>query len=193
MAARGVREAAVGDALAVAAHVVDPAWEGERRQRRARRVLDVQRGVEPSNRPIMPGPRTVEEAETENDASDSRVAGTVAAIERELSVGDGLIRRYSDDAQGAVDGITGGEGALLACSFWLVDNLALLGRIDEARQLFGRLVSLSNDVGFLSQEYDPTVGRQTGNFPQALSHIALVNSAVLLSRVRGTRPHRGRS
>jgi GH15 family glucan-1,4-alpha-glucosidase len=115
-------------------------------------------------------------------ASDPRVAGTVEAIQRELSLDSGLILRYSVDAQGSVDGISGGEGAFLVCSFWLVDNLALLGRLDEARTLFERLLSLRNDVGLLAEEFDVNAGRLTGNFPQALSHIGLVNSAVLLSR-----------
>jgi GH15 family glucan-1,4-alpha-glucosidase len=117
-------------------------------------------------------------------ASDPRVAGTVAAVERELAVGDGLIRRYSRDSQGAVDGVDGDEGAFLACSFWLVDNLALLGRLDDARALFDRLVSLANDVGLLSEQYDAAAGRLTGNFPQALSHIALVNTAVRLEAMK---------
>jgi GH15 family glucan-1,4-alpha-glucosidase len=114
-------------------------------------------------------------------ATDPRVRATVDAVQRELAVGDGLIRRYSDGALGAVDGVDGSEGAFLACSFWLVDNLALLGRVDEARGLFERLLALANDVGLLAEEYDPVAGRLTGNFPQALSHIALVNSAVRLS------------
>jgi GH15 family glucan-1,4-alpha-glucosidase len=116
-------------------------------------------------------------------ASDPRVRATVEAVQRELAVGEGLIRRYSDGALGDVDGVPGSEGAFLACSFWLVDNLALLGRVDEARRLFERLLALANDVGLLAEEYDPVAGRLTGNFPQALSHIALVNSAVRLSRL----------
>ncbi|HVF04706.1 MAG TPA: glycoside hydrolase family 15 protein [Frankiaceae bacterium] len=112
-------------------------------------------------------------------ASDPRVAGTVAAIQRDLCDG-GLVHRYRTHA--TEDGLPPGEGAFLACSFWLVDNLVLAGRRDEAVELFERLVALSNDVGLLSEEYDPRAGRQLGNFPQAFSHVALVNSAHLLSR-----------
>jgi GH15 family glucan-1,4-alpha-glucosidase len=110
---------------------------------------------------------------------DKRVRGTVEAIERHLIV-DGFVRRY--DTQAAGDGLPAGEGAFLACSFWLVDNLVLLGRLDEARQLFGRLLSVRNDLGLLSEEYDPAAKRLVGNFPQAFSHIALINSAYNLDR-----------
>jgi GH15 family glucan-1,4-alpha-glucosidase len=113
--------------------------------------------------------------------SDARVAGTVDAIREELSVGDGLLLRYSPAAQGEVDGLHEEEGAFLVCSFWLADNLALLGRQDEARGLFERLLSLRNDVGLLAEQYDPRRRRLVGNFPQALSHLALVNTALLLS------------
>jgi GH15 family glucan-1,4-alpha-glucosidase len=113
--------------------------------------------------------------------SDPRVVGTVDAIREELSVGDGLLLRYSPAAQGKVDGLHEDEGAFLACSFWLADNLALLGRDDEARSLFERLLSLRNDVGLLAEQYDPRRQRLVGNFPQALSHLALVNTALLLS------------
>jgi GH15 family glucan-1,4-alpha-glucosidase len=122
--------------------------------------------------------------------NDPRVAGTVDAIREELSVGDGLLLRYSPAAQGKVDGLHEDEGAFLACSFWLVDNLALLGRHDAARSLFERLLSLRNDVGLLAEQYDPRRQRLVGNFPQALSHLALVNTALLLSngeRQRGIR------
>jgi GH15 family glucan-1,4-alpha-glucosidase len=114
-------------------------------------------------------------------ATDPRVAGTVDAIQRELSLQNGLILRYSPHAQEALDGLPEGEGAFLACSFWLVDSLALLGRLGEARALFERLLSLRNDLGLLSEQYDPRADRLTGNFPQAISHVALVNSAYLLS------------
>jgi GH15 family glucan-1,4-alpha-glucosidase len=113
--------------------------------------------------------------------SDARVAGTVDAIREELSVGDGLLLRYSPAAQGKVDGLHEDEGVFLACSFWLADSLALLGRDDEARSLFERLLALRNDVGLLAEQYDPRRQRLVGNFPQALSHLALVNTALLLS------------
>ena len=106
--------------------------------------------------------------------SDPRVRGTVEAIERKLIV-DGLVRRYNTSE--TEDGLSSDEGAFIACSFWLVDAYVLLGRIDDARQLFERLLILRNDVGLLSEEYDPIARRLLGNFPQALSHIALVNSA----------------
>jgi GH15 family glucan-1,4-alpha-glucosidase len=107
-------------------------------------------------------------------ASDPRVRGTVEAIERNLMV-DGFIMRYN--TQSGKDGLPPGEGAFLACSFWFVDNLILLGRLQEAEQMFDRLCGLCNDVGLLSEEYDPHAKRLVGNFPQAFSHIALVNSA----------------
>ncbi len=107
-------------------------------------------------------------------ADDPRVRGTVAAIERDL-MRDGLVMRY-DTGSGA-DGLPPGEGAFLACSFWLADNYALQGRHQAARQLFEHLLSLRNDVGLLAEEYDPVGKRQLGNFPQALSHLALVNTA----------------
>jgi GH15 family glucan-1,4-alpha-glucosidase len=108
---------------------------------------------------------------------DSRIVGTVDAIERTL-VTDGLVRRYNTDV--ADDGLPAGEGAFLACSFWLVDAYVLLGRRDDAVKLFERLLSLRNDVGLLSEEYDAYGGRLVGNFPQAFSHLALVNSATNL-------------
>jgi GH15 family glucan-1,4-alpha-glucosidase len=109
---------------------------------------------------------------------DPRVAGTVDAIEREL-LDDGFVLRYatSDD----VDGLPPGEGVFLACSFWMADNLAMLGRADEARALFERLLGLANDVGLLAEEYEPKAKRMVGNFPQAFSHVSLVNSACALS------------
>jgi GH15 family glucan-1,4-alpha-glucosidase len=109
---------------------------------------------------------------------DPRIRSTVEKIQTHL-MSDGFVRRY-DTAHG-VDGLPGEEGAFLACSFWLADNLVLLGRQQEARQLFERLLSLRNDVGLLSEEYDPKTKRFIGNFPQALSHIALVNTAHNLS------------
>jgi GH15 family glucan-1,4-alpha-glucosidase len=121
-------------------------------------------------------------------AADPRVVGTVAAIERQLLRG-GFVLRY-DTGPGA-DGLPPGEGAFLACSFWLADNYVLQGRIEEARALFGRLVALSNDVGLLAEEYDPMRQRQTGNFPQAFSHLALIGTAHNLLEVAG--PARQRS
>jgi GH15 family glucan-1,4-alpha-glucosidase len=113
--------------------------------------------------------------------NDPRVRGTVAAIERRLVV-DGLVIRY--DTGMVNDGLPPGEGAFLACSFWLVDNLMLQGREADARRLFERLLSLRNDVGLLAEEYDPRAGRQLGNFPQAFSHVSLVDSALTLDRSR---------
>jgi GH15 family glucan-1,4-alpha-glucosidase len=109
---------------------------------------------------------------------DPRIIGTIEAIERELVV-DGFVLRYltSDDA---VDGLPPGDGTFLMTTFWLVDNLALIGRGDEARELFERLRGLSNDVGLLSEEYDPKAQRMLGNFPQAFSHLAFVTSAAHL-------------
>ncbi len=114
--------------------------------------------------------------------SDPRMRGTVEAIQRELVV-DGLVMRYATHT--GVDGLPPGEGAFLACTFWLVDNLTLMGREDEARPIFERLLSLRNDVGLLAEEYDPRARRQLGNFPQAFSHIALINSAQNLVLAKG--------
>jgi len=105
---------------------------------------------------------------------DPRVLSTVAAIEKDL-MRDGLVRRYS--VMGEVDGLPGGEGAFLACSFWLCDVYRLCGRRAEATALFERLLALANDLGLLAEEYDPRAGRQLGNFPQAFSHVSLINSA----------------
>ncbi len=119
-------------------------------------------------------------------ADDPRVRGTIAAIERELVV-DGFVRRYGEES-GDVDGLPPGEGAFLACTFWLADALALEGRTAEARQLFERLLALRNDVGLLAEEYDPRARRLMGNFPQAFSHFALVNTARRLAgAVSGSR------
>jgi len=114
--------------------------------------------------------------------TDPRMTGTVKAIERHLVL-DGLVFRY--DTGNGVDGLPPGEGAFLACSFWLADNYILQGRVDEARALFERLLSLRNDVGLLAEEYDPRGRRQLGNFPQAFSHVALVNTAFNLTRSEG--------
>ncbi len=106
---------------------------------------------------------------------DPRVRGTVAAIERELCNG-GFVHRYSQDDDRA-DGLPPGEGAFLACTFWLADNYALDGRMAEARATFERLLALRNDLGLLAEEYDVTARRQVGNFPQAFSHVPLINTA----------------
>jgi GH15 family glucan-1,4-alpha-glucosidase len=110
--------------------------------------------------------------------SEPRVAGTVAAVERHL-LHDGFVRRYHTTT--AVDGLPPGEGAFLPCTFWFADNLALQGRRDEARRLFERLLGLCNDVGLISEEYDPQGRRLLGNFPQAFSHIGLIHTAMNLS------------
>ncbi|MDA8309137.1 MAG: glycoside hydrolase family 15 protein [Actinomycetota bacterium] len=112
-------------------------------------------------------------------ATDPRMVGTVEAIEREL-VEDGFVLRYRTTDQGTVDGLRGREGAFLACSFWLADCLYLMGRKDDATAMFERLLSLRNDLGLLSEEYDHISGRQVGNFPQAFSHVSLVNTAFLV-------------
>lgn len=120
---------------------------------------------------------------------DPRIIGTVDAIQRML-MKDGLVLRYLPEP--TVDALPAAEGAFLACSFWLADALVVLGRIDEARALFERLVGLSNDLGLLSEEYDPVGRRMLGNFPQALSHVALVNTALNLTRAEGPAHHRGK-
>ena len=117
-------------------------------------------------------------------ATDPRMKATVAAIQREL-VHDGLVHRYPPEGSEHVDGLPPGEGTFLACTFWLADNLALMGRADEARGIFERLLELRNDVGLLAEEYDPSTGRQLGNFPQAFSHVSLVNTARNLSELPG--------
>ncbi len=114
--------------------------------------------------------------------NDPRILGTVRAIEKKLLV-DGLVRRYHTHESD--DGLPAGEGAFLACSFWLADNYALQGRMAEAEALFERLLALRNDVGLLAEEYDPRGQRQLGNFPQAFSHVALVNTAFNLTRQGG--------
>jgi GH15 family glucan-1,4-alpha-glucosidase len=109
-------------------------------------------------------------------ATDARVAGTIEAIQRELVV-DGFVRRY---IEAEVDGVAGRDGAFIPCTFWLADCLALIGKRDEARATFERLLALRNDVGLLSEEYDPRKKRMLGNFPQAFSHVALINTALSL-------------
>ena len=119
-------------------------------------------------------------------ASDARVKGTVAAIEKHL-VRDGFVLRYSTDTGN--DGLPGTEGAFLACSFWLADNYAFAGRVDEAERLFERLLSLRNHLGLLSEEYEPTLQRQIGNFPQAFSHLALITTARIIDAMRHQQAH----
>ena len=114
-------------------------------------------------------------------ADDPRYAATVAAVERELLTPEGLVLRY--DTARVDDGLPPGEGAFLPCSFWLASAYARLGRIGEARRLFERLMGLANDLGLLSEEYDPRQGRLTGNFPQAFSHVALLNTALTLTQL----------
>jgi GH15 family glucan-1,4-alpha-glucosidase len=116
-------------------------------------------------------------------ADDARVRGTVAAIERELLV-DGLVRRY--DTASGTDGLPPGEGAFLACSFWLADAYAMQGRLAEATALFERLLALRNDLGLLAEEYDPVTRRQLGNFPQGFSHAALLGTAFRLRQGEGS-------
>jgi GH15 family glucan-1,4-alpha-glucosidase len=113
-------------------------------------------------------------------ATDARVTGTIDAISRQLIV-DGLVLRYRADSASHVDGLSGGEGAFLPCSFWLVENLALCGREQESRALFERLLGLANDLGLFAEEYDTKAGRQVGNFPQAFTHMSLVSAAQGLS------------
>ena len=115
-------------------------------------------------------------------ADDPRMRGTVKAIEERLTT-DGFVARYATVPE--VDGLPPGEGAFLPCSFWLADNLALQGRHDEARALFERLLAVRNDVGLLAEEYEPRTRRLLGNFPQAMSHMALINAAANLTKARG--------
>jgi GH15 family glucan-1,4-alpha-glucosidase len=110
---------------------------------------------------------------------DPRYVGTVEAIERELLV-DGFVQRYNTHI--ADDGLEPGEGAFLACSFWLADAYISIGRQKDAERLFERLLAIRNDLGLLAEEYDPRDRRQVGNFPQAFSHVALINTAFNLTR-----------
>jgi GH15 family glucan-1,4-alpha-glucosidase len=114
-------------------------------------------------------------------ADDPRMLSTVTTIQERLTT-DGLVRRYLTD-----DGLPGEEGAFEICSFWLADNLALQGRSDEARELFERVCSFANDVGLLAEQVDPRTGEQLGNFPQAFTHVALINGAFHLQRTRHSR------
>ena len=125
-------------------------------------------------------------------ADDPRLAGTVAAVQHDLDPdGDGLVLRYRIDPdsdnhpdEGTRDGLPGDEGMFLACSFWLVEALHRVGRTDEAVATFERLLELSSDLGLLAEEYDPVAGRQLGNYPQAYSHLALVNAALVIDSER---------
>ncbi|GGO44561.1 glucoamylase [Streptomyces daqingensis] len=114
---------------------------------------------------------------------DKRVIGTVEAIQRELSTEDGFVLRYPTSQLDGdnVDGLQGEEGAFLACSFWLADDLAMIGRVEEARKLFEKLLSLRNDLGLLAEEWDSKLQRQVGNFPQAFSHVPLIDTALRLT------------
>ena len=121
--------------------------------------------------------------------TDERVRATVEAVERELTH-EGFVMRYRTSESRHVDGLPAGEGVFLACTFWLADNYWLLGRLDEARRLFERLLSVCNDVGLLSEQYDPSARRLLGNFPQAFSHVSLINTAANLSPGMGPAEHR---
>jgi len=115
-------------------------------------------------------------------ADDPRVEGTVAAIEKHLMHG-GFVARY--DTRRTEDGLPAGEGTFLPCTFWYADNLAMQGKREEAAAIFERLLGLRNDVGLLTEEYDPGSGRLVGNFPQAFTHIGLINTALNLARPTG--------
>ncbi|MEO6469594.1 MAG: glycoside hydrolase family 15 protein, partial [Acidimicrobiia bacterium] len=113
---------------------------------------------------------------------DPRILGTVSAIERTL-MHNGFVSRYETSPTGDVDGLPPGEGSFLPCSFWLAQTQQLIGRTDDAHELFERLLGLQNDVGLLSEEYDPVSRRQLGNFPQAFTHVCLVGAANQLSTI----------
>jgi len=121
-------------------------------------------------------------------ADDPRIVGTVDAIGRRLKK-DGFIMRY--DSEASKDGLPPGEGTFLACSFWYADALAMMGRYDEALEVFEHILAIRNDVGLLAEGYDPAAGAFTGNFPQALSHLSLVNTALNLTRANGPARRRG--
>jgi GH15 family glucan-1,4-alpha-glucosidase len=123
-------------------------------------------------------------------ATDPRIIGTVKAIEREL-VRDGFVDRYRTSS--GVDGLPKGEGSFLLCTYWLADNYALMGRLADARRVFENLLSIRNDVGLLAEQYEPRLKRQLGNFPQAFSHLGLINTARNLSRNQEDKPSYVRS
>jgi len=114
---------------------------------------------------------------------DERIVATTRAIEKDLTR-DGLVLRY--DTEEAVDGLEGEEGAFLACSFWLVDNLILQDRHEDAKKLFERLLSMRNDVGLLAEQWDWNTGQQVGNFPQAFSHFAMIDTAFNFHNAKGS-------
>jgi GH15 family glucan-1,4-alpha-glucosidase len=122
--------------------------------------------------------------------SDERMLSTIEAIQAELGA-DGFVRRYSTGSPERVDGLPPGEAAFLPCTFWLADNLGRLGRKEEARAIFERLLGITNDLGLISEEYDVEAGRLVGNFPQAFTHVAIVNTARNLSAGPGVSEHRG--
>ncbi|MFE6157777.1 glycoside hydrolase family 15 protein [Streptomyces sp. NPDC056486] len=120
---------------------------------------------------------------------DKRVIGTIEAIQSELLTPDGFVLRYpTSGGEAGVDGLPGDEGAFLACSFWLADDLALIGRVDEAHELFEKLLAIRNDLGLLAEEWDPRRKRQVGNFPQAFSHVPLIDTALRLRGPAGCPP-----
>jgi GH15 family glucan-1,4-alpha-glucosidase len=124
-------------------------------------------------------------------AADPRIKGTLAAIEDRLLIDNEFVLRY--EAENTGDGLPAGEGVFLACSFWLVDNYILQGRYAEAQKLFDRLLSRCNDVGLLAEEFDPLTGSMLGNFPQAYSHVGLINCALNLSLQTGPAEKRAES
>ena len=119
-------------------------------------------------------------------ADDERMVSTVAAIERTL-LRDGFVLRYLPRTDGAVDGLVDDEGVFLPCSFWLASVLALQGRREDAERLYDRLLALRNDLGLISEEYDPVGGRLLGNFPQAFTHLELINTAFVLDEAAALR------
>jgi GH15 family glucan-1,4-alpha-glucosidase len=124
-------------------------------------------------------------------AADPRIKGTLQAVEDRLLIDNEFVLRY--EAENTGDGLPAGEGVFLACSFWLVDNYILQGRYVEARKLFDRLLSRCNGVGLLAEEFDPLAGRMLGNFPQAYSHVGVINCALNLSRQAGPAEERAES
>ena len=124
-------------------------------------------------------------------ADEPRMRGTLRAIEEKLLTQGEFVLRY--EGEYGIDGLPAGEGAFLACSFWLIDNYVLQNPYDEARSLFERLLSRCNDVGLLAEEFDPLTGRMLGNFPQAYCHVGIINCALNLSRQKGPAEERAQS